>query len=194
MPMIFGGKSSAAPTSEPRTYEDKPMPSQQFTLIVEGADLRSRSAVDALFEAGCDDATVGSIDERHHIDFHREATSFGEALLSAVWDVEKVEGLRVTRVVDIGRQADNLGWFLTVAPEQRGVASLRTDPNRLQPSPGPTLRPRIEEHAPHNLPLAAAFSASLRVPRHHHAAPAALRTSLQARPESLASVALRASA
>ena len=77
------------------------MPSQQFTLIVEGADLRSARVFDALFEAGCDDATVGSIDETHQIDFDRDAANLGEAILSAVRDVEKVEGLRVRRVVDI---------------------------------------------------------------------------------------------
>ncbi len=64
------------------------MPNQQFTLIVEGADLRSRPVVDALFEAGCDDATIGSIDDTHHIAFDREAPSLGEAILSAVRDVE----------------------------------------------------------------------------------------------------------
>ncbi len=81
------------------------MPNQQFTLIVEGADLRSGSVVDALFEAGCADATIGSVDEAHHIAFDRDAASLGEAILSAVRDVEKVEGLRVTRVVEVGTQA-----------------------------------------------------------------------------------------
>lgn len=77
------------------------MPSQQFTLIVEGADLRSARVFDALFEAGCDDATVGGTGETHHIDFDREAASLCEAILSAVRDVEKVKGLRVARVVDV---------------------------------------------------------------------------------------------
>ena len=77
------------------------MPNQQFTLIVEGADLRSARVFDAIFEAGCDDATVGSIDDTHHIDFDREAASLCEAILSAVRDVEKVKGLRVTRVADV---------------------------------------------------------------------------------------------
>jgi len=192
--MIFGGKSSAAPISEPSTYEDKPMPNQQFTLIVEGADLRSRRVVDALFEAGCDDATVGSIDETHHIDFHREATSLGEAILSAVRDVEKVEGLQVSRVVDVGCEADSSTCFLTAAPAPSGPLAPRTDPNRLPLSVGPIRRLRIEEQAAESPPLVPAFNASLRVSRHHHAIPAALRTSLQARAESLFSVALRASA
>ncbi len=105
------------------------MPNHQFTLIVEGADLRSRAVVDALFEAGCDDATVGSIDETHHIDFDREAASLGEAILSAVRDVEKVEGLRVTCVEDTdrnlaaankhrrGRARESAGLFFAVTPQ-----------------------------------------------------------------------------
>ncbi len=104
------------------------MPNQQFTLIVEGADLRSRTVFDALFEAGCDDATIGSVDDTHYIDFDREAAGLGEAILSAVRDVKKVEGLRVTRVVDVGPNlpaaigprtgcaGENAGLFFTAPP------------------------------------------------------------------------------
>ncbi len=35
------------------------MPSHQFTLIVEGPDLRSDTVVAALFDAGRDDALIG---------------------------------------------------------------------------------------------------------------------------------------
>jgi len=38
------------------------MPTFNFSLIVEGADLQSAEAQDALFEAGCDDATFGVVD------------------------------------------------------------------------------------------------------------------------------------
>ena len=76
------------------------MPTQQFTLIVEGADLQSEAVIDALFEAGCDDATVGRIDRTQYVAFDREAASLGEAILSAVRDVEKVKGIHVTRVED----------------------------------------------------------------------------------------------
>ena len=182
------------------------MPNQQFTLIVEGADLRSRPVVDALFEAGCDDATIGSIDETHHIDFDREAPSLGEAILSAARDVERVKGLRVTRVMDVGPgltadpkprtrcQTDSFGWLLPVAPEPDGLASPRTDPPRLLLWSGRTLRRRLEEPATDHSPLFLAFNASPSIPRHHHAIPAARRASLRARAQSLLTAALRASA
>ena len=71
-----------------------------FTLIVEGADLRSGPVVDALFEAGCDDATVGSVDDTHYVDFDRDAPSLAKAIVSAIEAVEQVEGARVTQIVD----------------------------------------------------------------------------------------------
>ena len=73
------------------------MPIHQFTLIVAGPDLQDEPFIDALFEAGCDDATVARIDGVQYIDFDREAESLDEAIISAVRDVEQVEGVRVTR-------------------------------------------------------------------------------------------------
>lgn len=67
-----------------------------FTLVFDGE--LDEAAVDALFEAGCDDATVGQVDGVGYGDFTREAPSFGEALRSAIEQVESVPGLTVTRV------------------------------------------------------------------------------------------------
>ena len=78
------------------------MPIQHFTLIVDGADLQSEPLIDALFEAGCDDATVGRVNGVQYVDFDREAESLGEAVISAVRDVEKVDGVQVARVADAG--------------------------------------------------------------------------------------------
>ena len=78
------------------------MPNQHFTLTVAGADLQSEPFIDALFEAGCDDATVGRRDEVQYIDFDRAAESLGEAIISAVRGVEQAEGLHVTRVATSG--------------------------------------------------------------------------------------------
>ncbi len=71
------------------------MPVHHFTLIVEGIDLQAEPTIDALFEAGCDDATVGRVDGVQYIDFDREAESLGEAIISATRDVEKVDGAAV---------------------------------------------------------------------------------------------------
>ena len=73
------------------------MPVHHFTLIVEGIDLQAEPTIDALFEAGCDDATVGRVDGVQYVDFDREAESLAEAVISAVRDVEKVDGAAVLR-------------------------------------------------------------------------------------------------
>ena len=74
------------------------MPTHRFTLIVEGPDLQAERSIDALFQGGCDDATDGRTDGAQYIEFDREAKSFRQAVFSAVQDVEKIEGVQVTRV------------------------------------------------------------------------------------------------
>ena len=74
------------------------MPTHRFTLIVEGPDLQTERSIDALFQAGCDDATAGRTDGAQYIEFDREAKCHSEAVFSAVQDVEKIEGVQVTRV------------------------------------------------------------------------------------------------
>ena len=73
-----------------------------FTLVVEGPDLQSDEVIDALFQAGCDDSLVGRSGGIQYIDFDREAASLEEAVLSAVTDIESVDGLVVVRLADSG--------------------------------------------------------------------------------------------
>jgi len=72
------------------------VPEYEFTLILHGE--LDASAIDALFEAGCDDATLGEVDRVGYADFIRAAPSFGDALTSAIEQVESVPGLTVARV------------------------------------------------------------------------------------------------
>ena len=72
------------------------MSEYEFTLVLQGR--LDDAAVDALFEAGCDDATLGEVDGVGYADFIREAPTFGEALRSAIEQVESVSGVRVARV------------------------------------------------------------------------------------------------
>lgn len=66
-----------------------------FTLIIDGdVDIH----LDELFEAGCDDATFGSVDGVQYADLHREASTLTEAISSAIAEVESVPGLQVTRI------------------------------------------------------------------------------------------------
>lgn len=70
-----------------------------FTLFVQGADMLSDESMDALFEAGCDDATFGARDGAQYAEFDREATSFEKALSSAIRAVTRaLPGLTIVRV------------------------------------------------------------------------------------------------
>ena len=73
------------------------MPTYQFTLIVDGPDLQDEQRIDALYESGCYDALVGRSHGVQYLEFDREAASLKDAILSAVADVERVEGARVVR-------------------------------------------------------------------------------------------------
>jgi len=73
-----------------------------FTLIVDGPDLQDEALIDALFEAGCDDATIGRSDGVQYADFDREAAALDQAILSAVSDLERVDGVHVVRIADAG--------------------------------------------------------------------------------------------
>jgi hypothetical protein len=74
--------------------------SYEFTLLVTGPDIQTDDALNALAEAGCDDATVGSAGGVQHLDFDRESTSYVTAVLSAIASVEEaVPGARVVRVL-----------------------------------------------------------------------------------------------
>lgn len=68
-----------------------------FTLIVEGP-IDDDRILDALFDAGCDDVTFGSVDGVGFADFRREARSFLYALRSAIEAIESIPSLRVARI------------------------------------------------------------------------------------------------
>ena len=78
------------------------MPIHHFTLIVDGPDLQDDTLIDAVFEAGCDDAAVGRIDGIQYVDFDREATSIDQAIFSAVTNLERIDGVTVVRIADTG--------------------------------------------------------------------------------------------
>ena len=78
------------------------MPIHHFTLIVNGPDLQDDTLVDAAYEAGCDDAAISLIDGIQYVDFDREAASLDQAILSAVTDVDRIDGVAVVRITDAG--------------------------------------------------------------------------------------------
>ena len=71
----------------------------EFTLVLESKLSLSSSVEDSLFEAGLDDALVGSRDDVVFVDFEREGASFLEAVLVAIHQVESaLPGALVRRV------------------------------------------------------------------------------------------------
>ncbi len=75
-----------------------------FTLEIDGADVMTDAAQNALFEAGCNDATFGVSNGIQTAEFDREATEFAEAVATAIKAVEAaVPG---ARVVEIHRDRD----------------------------------------------------------------------------------------
>ena len=77
------------------------MPGATYNFILEtrGRDVLADEVVDALYEAGCDDAGIGRFLGVDHLDFDREAGSFCEAVRSAIEDVQSVPGVNVIRVL-----------------------------------------------------------------------------------------------
>ena len=68
-----------------------------FTFTLVGVDELTVEVADVLYEAGCDDASPHSEGPTVYLDFHREAKSLGDAIGSAVKDVERA-GFTVARV------------------------------------------------------------------------------------------------
>lgn len=82
-----------------------------FSLFVEGLDVSSDAHIDALYEAGCDDATFGVRDGAAYAIFDREAESFSDALRGAIAGV--LRALPHARIVRI--EPDDLVTMATIA-------------------------------------------------------------------------------
>ena len=77
-----------------------------FTLWLGGFDNITPSLEDIIFKAGCDDATLGIHCGNPYLSFDREADSYGNAVKSAIKNIESirddgvlVEIIRVTNDV-----------------------------------------------------------------------------------------------
>lgn len=71
-----------------------------FTVQVAGIDPTRDNYEDALYEAGCDDALVVVLGGSLHLDFHRMAATFDDAVRSASKDVEQAGG-KVVKVAPL---------------------------------------------------------------------------------------------
>ena len=81
----------STPISQEREYD--------FSLVLTGVSDLTTTVTDGLFEAGCDDGTLSIINGTARLDFTRTATSFRDAVLSAIRDVRRAGvGIDVERV------------------------------------------------------------------------------------------------
>ena len=72
-----------------------------FALIVNGVPALTAEVENALFKAGCDDATLSIQHGLLYVEFSRAAKSLKDAILSAIHDVQKAGiGAEVIRVDD----------------------------------------------------------------------------------------------
>ncbi len=117
------------------------MTTYRFTLIVEGVDINDPDVFNALYEAGCDDALIGTTSGIPVMDFSRRAASLYEAISSAIADAESVDGLRVVRIADldlvsmseiaarVGRSRECVRLWVTGARGPGGFPSPLNDPD-----------------------------------------------------------------
>ena len=70
-----------------------------FTLVYAGVEDLTREVCDAIYEVGCDDALLGISNGLMTLDFDRLSSSFQEALMSAMRDVDRAKlPVRLVRV------------------------------------------------------------------------------------------------
>lgn len=79
----------------------------EFSVGVEGLDLLDDDIIDALFDAGCADATFTQSPAKGPVGhFHRDAPTFADAVRSAINDIESaVPDARVVSVERIPQSA-----------------------------------------------------------------------------------------
>ena len=80
--------------TEAAPYSDNPV--HHLVLVTEGRDLLEDDVLEALYEAGCRDASIG----HRIVEFDREAATRWDAIQSAIRDVTSVAGVRVVDVRD----------------------------------------------------------------------------------------------
>ena len=71
-------------------------PVHHLVLVTEGRDLLTDEVLEALYEAGCTDASIG----HRTVEFDRRASTRWDAIQSAIRDVTAVAGVKVVDVRD----------------------------------------------------------------------------------------------
>lgn len=84
-------------TENDRAAESNPSRSYSFTAVLGRIGPLTVEMADAIFAAGCDDSTPSSSGEVVRVAFDREAESLGDAVGSAIRDLERA-GYRVAAI------------------------------------------------------------------------------------------------
>ncbi len=85
--------------TETGRHKKRAMKEHDFTLVLSGITELTPEVQDALFEAGCDDATLSMRCGRPFLTFSRTAPTLKDALFSAISDVKKANiGAEVLRI------------------------------------------------------------------------------------------------
>ncbi|HEX3427147.1 MAG TPA: hypothetical protein VHT30_13510 [Acidimicrobiales bacterium] len=117
------------------------MPEHHFQLIIDGALDDAR--LDALVDAGCDDATFSTKGSLTFADFDRQAPTLRDAVTSAIAAIDSVDGLRVRRL-----EPDELVWAAEIA-ERTGRTRASID-LLIKGQRGPGTFPSPASHATRN--------------------------------------------
>ena len=97
--MYYQGKVDKGEHDERYTIN---MSNHIFTFIAVPRDLDFERVANALFESGCDDATVSVSGGKMHITFDRESSNYVKAIDSAKRDI-KAAGVNVLTLEGEGR-------------------------------------------------------------------------------------------
>ena len=97
------------------------MKTYNFTLVLSSIDqelLKDLEPIeDAIFEAGCDDATLCFRDLIPYLEFDRESSSFSEAVISAIQQIESINNkIKVEKI-----ETDDLVSTLINSLRKHGV-------------------------------------------------------------------------
>ena len=96
----------------------------EFTLILDGVSDLDDKAVDALYEAGCDDSTIMTRAGRVMIGFIRSAPTREDAVLSAIDDIERAKVCTRVKELDPKQRAPMTCRTISLLPS---ILSLRRD-------------------------------------------------------------------
>jgi hypothetical protein len=111
--------------------------------VPRAASPRGEEKLDALYEAGCDDATFSTKEELTFADFDRESALLVDAIVSAIDAVDSVEGFEVIHV-----DPDELVWASEIA-ERTGRVRQSVD-MLIRGKRGPGNFPAPAHHATRN--------------------------------------------